>query len=694
MHCLAPRVTRSVLGAALVIVMMSAGPAGAVTYVVRHLGTLDGTGFGDATGINQAGQVIGSTETAAQDRVRGFLYSGRVMTDLGTLPGWGGDSIAVAVNNAGQVAAYAFSQYEGGDQKRAFLYSGGQLTDLGALSGVFSIPTGINDAGQVVGWWVDPCSFPQSPRRHAFLYGGVMADLDALMAATGTLVGDGTPCSGFSAATAINASGEVVGYAAGTDGILHAFLYSGGGVTDLHGSLPDTSQDSRAIAINDAGQVLGTFGYGRGFLYSAGVATDLGPLNPKAMNSSGEVVGSAQFPGSQQGHAFLYSGGQLIDLGTLGGQNSIAFAVNDSGVVVGGNSGGGPSAHAFVYRDGVMVDLGAGVARAINNAGEVVGSIVDPFLATPCGDGVVNSTEDCDDGNTLSGDGCSATCSVESGWSCSGQPSTCTITSTCGDGVTTGGEQCDLGAANGAPDACCNADCTLRSAAYTCRPASGPCDVPESCTGSDPACPPDAFATAGAPCNDDANLCTADLCDGSGACTHPYEPDPSCTTPTARGATHRIINRPGVALADQVHFKWSRGPAVPLTDFASPAAGTAYAFCVYDATPSGPVPTYRGQPVGQCDAEPCWLSVPTGWTFTSRSGVPDGVTSITLKEGFAPGTAKLRVRAKGLLTLERLPLQMSPNVIAQVRTAEGKCWGAIFSTAMRNHAGQFIARSD
>ncbi|HSN24636.1 MAG TPA: DUF4215 domain-containing protein, partial [Kofleriaceae bacterium] len=37
-----------------------------------------------------------------------------------------------------------------------------------------------------------------------------------------------------------------------------------------------------------------------------------------------------------------------------------------------------------------------------------------------CGDGVVDGSEQCDDGNTTSGDGCSATCELEStGGTCS-----------------------------------------------------------------------------------------------------------------------------------------------------------------------------------------------------------------------------------------------------------------------------------
>lgn len=46
---------------------------------------------------------------------------------------------------------------------------------------------------------------------------------------------------------------------------------------------------------------------------------------------------------------------------------------------------------------------------------------------TACGDGQVTGTEECDDGGAAPGDGCSASCTVEAGWSCDAQtaPSQC-----------------------------------------------------------------------------------------------------------------------------------------------------------------------------------------------------------------------------------------------------------------------------
>lgn len=67
-------------------------------------------------------------------------------------------------------------------------------------------------------------------------------------------------------------------------------------------------------------------------------------------------------------------------------------------------------------------------------AGEVCDDGTNSFACdddcTPslCGDGHLNATtEACDDHNSISGDGCSAECVVESGYVCTGSPSACTL---------------------------------------------------------------------------------------------------------------------------------------------------------------------------------------------------------------------------------------------------------------------------
>ncbi len=60
-----------------------------------------------------------------------------------------------------------------------------------------------------------------------------------------------------------------------------------------------------------------------------------------------------------------------------------------------------------------------------------------------CGDGHINeaASEECDDGNTSDGDGCDGSCFVETGWTCTHEPSRCATT--CGDGIVAGLEQCE-----------------------------------------------------------------------------------------------------------------------------------------------------------------------------------------------------------------------------------------------------------
>ena len=248
------------------------------------------------------------------------------------------------------------------------------VTLLNLPGGYSSAATGINASGQVVGYSsYDDANY--ATHEHAFLYSG------STMANLGTLGGRD------SFATAINDSGQVVGWS-DTPGnaASHAFLYSGSTMTDL-GTFGGTT--SIAHGINASGQVVGeafTTAYpnsGSGahaFLYSGSTMTDLGTLGgyysgAKGINASGQVVGTASTDIGYQ-RAFLYSGSTMTDLGTLGGVESGANGINNSGQVVG--TGTGLVAHAFLYSGSTMTDLGAlggtqSVGNAINNKGQVVG---------------------------------------------------------------------------------------------------------------------------------------------------------------------------------------------------------------------------------------------------------------------------------------------------------------------------------
>jgi probable HAF family extracellular repeat protein len=163
------------------------------------------------------------------------------------------------------------------------------------------------------------------------------------------------------------------------------FLYGFGG----------TSSPAAAWGVNNSGDVVGfaagSNGVHRAFVRpaSSGLMTDLGTLGgPSAeafdIGDTGFIVGHADTaPGRP--HAFVRPPGatSLTDLGTLGGSASAARAVNDAGVVVGESWTSGGIVHAFVWQAGQMTDLNTRIppgsgwtlthASAINNSGAIVG---------------------------------------------------------------------------------------------------------------------------------------------------------------------------------------------------------------------------------------------------------------------------------------------------------------------------------
>ncbi len=90
---------------------------------------------------------------------------------------------------------------------------------------------------------------------------------------------------------------------------------------------------------------------------------------------------------------------------------------------------------------------------------------------TTCGDGLIDGQENCEDGNAASGDGCSSACQVETGWSCSGDPSVCT--EICGDGLVVGSEQCDDGGTASGDG--CDASCNVETG-YSCTGQPSACN--------------------------------------------------------------------------------------------------------------------------------------------------------------------------------------------------------------------------
>jgi hypothetical protein len=82
----------------------------------------------------------------------------------------------------------------------------------------------------------------------------------------------------------------------------------------------------------------------------------------------------------------------------------------------------------------------------------------------------------------------------------------------CGGGVTTDCQACSVAAG-----AAVNGTCGFVSVGRTCRASAGPCDEPETCTGTSAACPKDAFAQRGTVCR--AAGCVGDIAVKEASCT-------------------------------------------------------------------------------------------------------------------------------------------------------------------------------
>jgi len=97
-----------------------------------------------------------------------------------------------------------------------------------------------------------------------------------------------------------------------------------------------------------------------------------------------------------------------------GGQNAGGGGQNTGGQSTGGASVGGSGT-------GGAATGGAGTGGAATGGGNSGGGGQGPG----CGDGDLSTGETCDDGDMDDGDGCSSACTIESGWTCTGEPSVC-----------------------------------------------------------------------------------------------------------------------------------------------------------------------------------------------------------------------------------------------------------------------------
>jgi len=305
-------------------------------YTVTDLGTLGGNRVSKASALNAAGMAAGVSETPTA--AIATMFSGGRATSIRTL----GSSVSVAnaINLSGEIAGWNSFASSASFDPQAFLYSNGSMKNINSPS-LFPSGTeayGINNSGEVVGTgYLSPSNF------HAFLYtGGKMTDI-------------GPPGSLQASADSINNSSQIVGSYYLTSGRAGAFLYSNGKMTTL--PVPAGASSVSALAIDDNGEIAGALypssgGAAHAARYVNGVWTDLGTIAGAAsnvglgINLSGQVVGTAIFPQTQyhppkpgKHIPFISTTEGLVNLNTLipagtGFTLTDAVAINDSGQIL------------------------------------------------------------------------------------------------------------------------------------------------------------------------------------------------------------------------------------------------------------------------------------------------------------------------------------------------------------------------
>jgi probable HAF family extracellular repeat protein len=194
-------------------------------------------------------------------------------------------------------------------------------------------------------------------------------------------------------AYAINNLGQVVGASRAADGFTsHAVVWNGAAMTDLGAA---GGGYSVAYDINEAGQVVGQQSTATGWSainWFHGAATYLqnqpgGVSTANGINNAGQIVGESEPDVNSRAYASVWNHGQLSTMGTLGGSGlGIALKINDAGEIVGYSANARGEERPTLWKNGSPVDLGtlggsSGVARAINNQGQIVGTSDAPYGA-------------------------------------------------------------------------------------------------------------------------------------------------------------------------------------------------------------------------------------------------------------------------------------------------------------------------
>ena len=369
--------------------LIDMGTLGGPNSIVNEVFYEIDNGTAGARMISDQGVVAGQADTSTPDPLcyfddcfypNTFQWQDGMLTDLGALPGaqysspnWiSGNGLIAGISETGQNDPLT-ALPEG----HGVVWRNGAITDVGNLQGGYeTFAWGVNNHEQVVGsstngtpdpysyYYTQILGFNGGTQSRAFLW-----DEQNGMQDLGTLGGPDAW------AAFVNEQGQVAGIS------LTSFTPNPDNGATCAANVPpqDPFVWDKSTGMVDIGSFGGTCGA------------------PQAMNNRGQVVGGSYLAGNAVVHAFQWDKRghpRMRDLGTLGGDNSVALWVDDSGDVVGyadipnpsGCSGAGCVHHAVLWRNGVAMDLGSigtdpcSRAISINAGGQIVG-----FTVAVCG---------------------------------------------------------------------------------------------------------------------------------------------------------------------------------------------------------------------------------------------------------------------------------------------------------------------
>ena len=217
---------------------MGASPVQAASYVVQPVVFPGDTAFTQLLGINNAGTIAGFHGAVT---AQGFTLTLPNTFTGQNFPG-SAMSMVTAINGAGSTAGI-FQDTAG--TTHGYTYIGGTFKTVDQSGTVFNQALGINSANTTVGYFALDKAAGQVGQSAYSQSGGLFTSINALL-----------PANQNSQAVGINNAGNVVGFYVDANNVQHGYTEIGGTFASFD---PAGSMNTTINGVNDSGQIVGFY---------------------------------------------------------------------------------------------------------------------------------------------------------------------------------------------------------------------------------------------------------------------------------------------------------------------------------------------------------------------------------------------------------------------------------------------------